>query len=175
MLHHAMSILLHYPHSRLDSLAARNADSCAPDRPLTASGAVLNSHTRHVVAAADEISRLITHRAPLRSHTPFFTCAVVLASVVHLNQWVAVLSGDDEALREKVRLSIGALSVMSEVWRTAAVARGQVRGVAREIYEAKRKHGEGDGVSTEVDVWGGIKDSCDDIPLDGFLELINGR
>lgn len=186
MVHHATAILLHHPHSRLGSLhAARAVNSCAPDRPLVTAvaaahdAALFNAHTRHVVAAAGEISRLITHRASLRSRTPFFTCVVVLASVVHLNQWAAVFSspspspsasrcfspessghgydsGDESFLREKVRLSIGALAGMAEVWRTAAVALGQVRGVAREIYEAKRRRQETEAEAAAVDAWSGV-------------------
>ena len=192
MVHHATSILLHHPYSRLGSLHARNVTSCAPDRPLVPAAAAaaagadtpfFNAHTRHVVAAAGEISRLITHRAPLRSRTPFFTCVVVLASVIHLNQWAALFSsryyagpggagdggGDDDEsfLREKVRLSIGALAGMSEVWRTAAVALGQVRGVAREIYEAKRKRQETEADAAAVEAWSGVvEDSfAADVPM----------
>jgi hypothetical protein len=160
MIHQATSILLHYSHSQLDSPGtARNVNSCtarngpllsAAPGPAYGSLSVFNAHTQHVIAAAGEISRLITHRAPLRTHTPFFTCVVVLASVAQLNQWAClpyacsttsnkVREQEEAFLRDKIRLSIGALSDMSEVWRTAAVALGQVRGVAREIYQAKKQ------------------------------------
>ena len=186
MIHHATSILLHYPHSQLDSPGtARNVNSCtAGNGPLlsaapgsaTASSSVFNAHTQHVIAAAGEISRLITHRAPLRAHTPFFTCVVVLASVAQLNQWASLpyaasssssssssnrkdREQEEAFLRDKIRLSIGALSDMSEVWRTAAVALGQVRGVAREIYQAKKQRlGNGPALQEAITMeeWGRV-------------------
>lgn len=166
MMLHATSILLHYPQSQIDSLTTQNVDSCTLGQQAwaTSRGTVIrhpapddtnqrptsfNSHARHAVTAACEIGKLITHRTPLRHHTPFFTCVIVLASIVQLNRWGCCRRDqiterpndtfDDETfLREQVRLGIGALAHISEVWQSAETALSQVRGVAQELFRAKQ-------------------------------------
>ncbi|KAF4122767.1 Fungal Zn(2)-Cys(6) binuclear cluster domain [Geosmithia morbida] len=190
MMLHATSILLHHPHSEIDSVAARNVDACTsiPGEGVggdtavmmrgpavdahgaSSSGGLYNTHTRHVITAADEIGKLITHRAPIRSHTPFFTCVIVLGSVVQLNRWgsqgrmtMPLEDGDgtdcidgggrdqETRLRDQVRLGIGALTHMAEVWKSAATALGQVRGVARELHQAKQQGRRRQGQQDEAD------------------------
>lgn len=139
MMLHATSILLHQPHSQLDSSPARDINSCAPHRPVI-SGETYNMHTKHTVTSAAEISKLITHRVPLLTHTHFFTCVVTLSSIVHLSKWALYfIPHDDDDLRQQIRLNIGALNRLSEVWGAAARARGQVKGVAQEIYQVKKQ------------------------------------
>ncbi|KAJ0159459.1 hypothetical protein CTA2_9657 [Colletotrichum tanaceti] len=138
MMTNATSIMLHQPHSQLDSSATRSVTSCAPHRPVP-SGELFNSHTSHTVTSAAEISRMITHRAPLTSHTHFFTCVVTLSSIVHLSRWALFfVPHDDDELRQQIRLSIGALNALSAVWRAAGRAAGQVKGVAHDIYRSKK-------------------------------------
>jgi hypothetical protein len=49
-------------------------------------------------------------------------------------------TGDEheDDLRQQIRLNIGALSKMSDVWRSASCAYTQVRSVAQEIYRSKK-------------------------------------
>lgn len=129
--------MLHQPHSQLDSSPARAVNSCAPYRPV-ATGESFNNHTRHTVMAACGIGRMITYAVPLEHHTHFFTCVITMAAIVHLSKWAQYFLTDEDDLREQVRLSIGALGRLSAVWKAAANAGGQVRGVAREIYRAKK-------------------------------------
>lgn len=129
--------MLHQPHSQLDSSPARAVNSCAPYRPVP-TGDSFNNHTRHTITAACDISRMITHAVPLQHHTHFFTCVITMAAIVHLSKWAQYLIADEDDLREQIRLSIGALGKLSAVWRAAARAGGQVRGVAQEIYRAKK-------------------------------------
>lgn len=139
MMLNATSIMLHQPHSQLDSSPAQNINSCAPHQAVV-SGDLFNAHTKHTIAAAGEISRMITHRVPLLSHTHFFTCVVTLSSIVHLSKWaLSFIPHDDDDLRQQIRLNIGALNTLSEVWGAADRARGQVKGVAQEIYRGKKQ------------------------------------
>jgi len=116
----------------------RGVDSCAPHRPVP-SGQEFNTHTRHTIASAIEISRMVTHRVPLLSHTHFFTCVVTLSSIVHLSKWALFfIPHDDDDLRQQIRLNIGALNTLSEVWKSASMASGQVKGVAQDIYRVKK-------------------------------------
>ncbi|KAJ0309161.1 hypothetical protein COL516b_003059 [Colletotrichum fioriniae] len=138
MMTNATSIMLHQPHSQLDSSPTRSVTSCAPHRPVP-SGDLFNSHTNHTIASAAEISKMITHRVPLLSHTHFFTCVVTLSSIVHLSKWALFfIPHDDDDLRQQIRLNIGALNKLSAVWKAAGNASGQVKGVAQEIYRSKK-------------------------------------
>lgn len=139
MMLHATSIMLHQPHSQLDSSATKDINSCAPYREV-ASGDLFNTHTKHTISSAVEISKLITHRVPLLSHTHFFTCVVTLSSTVHLSKWaLSFIPHDEDDLRQQIRLNIGALNRLAGVWRAADTARGQVKGVAQEIYRNKKQ------------------------------------
>lgn len=129
--------MLHQPHSQLDASPARSVNSCAPYRPV-ASGDAFNIHTRHTITAACDISKMITYAVPLHQHTHFFTCVITMAAIVHLSKWALYFIQDEEDLRQQIRLSIGALAKLSAVWKAAANAGGQVKGVAQEIYRAKK-------------------------------------
>lgn len=143
--------MLHQPHSQLDSSPARSVNACAPYRPTATTGdGFFNNHTRHTVTAARALSGMVTHAVPLHHHTHFFTCVLTMAAIVHLSRWAqyyyhhqnsgggGIGTGDDDELRGQIRLCIGALSSLSAVWKAAARAGDQVKGVAREIYRAKK-------------------------------------
>ncbi len=102
------------------------------------SGDAFNTHTRYTITAACEISKMVTQAVPLLSHTHFFTCVVTLSSIVHLSKWALHFLPDEEDLREQIRLNIGALNKLSRVWKAAGTASGQVKGVAQDIYRAKK-------------------------------------
>jgi hypothetical protein len=131
--------MLHQPLSQLDSSPARAVTSCAPHRPI-ASGDSYNIHTQHTITAAYEISQMITQPVPVLSHTHFFTCVITLSSIVHLSKWALYFLPEEEDLRQQIRLNIGALTKISEVWKAANTACGQVKGVAQEIYRTKKAH-----------------------------------
>lgn len=139
MMNQAVSIMLHQPHSQLDSSPTKNINSCAPHQAIPA-GDLFNAHTRHTIQSANTISSMITHRVSLLSHTHFFTCVITLSSIVHLSRWALFfIPHDDDDLRQQVRLNIGALNRLAGVWVAADRARGQVKAVAQEIYKVKKQ------------------------------------
>jgi hypothetical protein len=139
MMNQATSIMLHQPFSQLDSKPTEDINSCAPHQAI-ATGDLFNSHTRHTIESANTISSMITHRVPLLSHTHFFTCVITLSSIVHLSRWALFfIPHDDDDIRQQIRLNIGALNCLSEVWGAADRARGQVKAVAQEIYKVKKQ------------------------------------
>jgi hypothetical protein len=131
--------MLHQPLSQLDSSPVQAVNSCAPHRHVP-SGEAFNLHTRHTVWAANELSKMVTHAVPLLSHSHFFTCVVTMSSIVHLSKWAMyfIQQGDEEDLRQQIRLNIGALKTLSNVWKAADTACGQVKSVAQEIYREKK-------------------------------------
>lgn len=151
MMMHATSILLHQPHSQLDTTPTQNINSCAPYQMVPA-GDLFNAHTKHTITSANAISTMIKHRVPLLSHTHFFTCVITLSSIVHLSRWALFffIPHNDDDLRQQVRLNIGALNRLAKVWGAADRARGQVKLVAQEIYKAKKQQ------RLNSDLWVGL-------------------
>lgn len=138
MMNYATSVMVHQPHSQLDTSPVKNVDACAPHQAVVANK-TFNSHTRHVMASATEITKLITLRVPLLSHTHFFTCVISMSSIVHLCKWALhFMQYDDDDLRQQLRLNINALNQLSSVWVAAGNVKGQVQGVAKEIYSTKK-------------------------------------
>lgn len=129
--------MLHQPLSQLDTSPVQAVNSCAPHRPVP-SGDVFNTHTRHTLTAASEISKMITQAVPVTHHTHFFTCVITLSSIVHLSKWALYFVDDEDHLRQQIRLNIGALNKLSKVWKAADTAWGQVKGVAQDIYREKK-------------------------------------
>jgi hypothetical protein len=81
---------------------------------------------------------MVTYNVPITSHTHFFTCVLTLSSIVHLSKWALYFIQDEDDLRQQIRLNIGALNKLSSVWRAAATAGSQVKGVAQEIYRSRK-------------------------------------
>jgi len=122
---------------------AKDITSCAPHKSIVP-GESYNVHAAKTIQAAQDISKLISLPVPLAKHTHFFTCVVTLASITHLSCWSLLLH--DEDLKQQLRLNTGALKTLWQIWPSAGKAFGQVKGVAQEIFSAK-KH------AAEVGYW----------------------
>jgi hypothetical protein len=57
----------------------------------------------------------------------------------------------DDDLKQQLRLNTGALKTLWQVWPSAGMAFGQVKGVAQEIYAAKKQ-------AAEVGFWASLTD-----------------
>lgn len=62
---------------------------------------------------------------------------MALASIVHLSSWSVCLPTDDnsELLKSQIKMSIGGLKAMGEIWPSAAQVLGQVTKVSHEIFK----------------------------------------
>ncbi|UKZ84144.1 uncharacterized protein TrAFT101_000065 [Trichoderma asperellum] len=138
MITYAILILLYQPFCRFNTKAAQAIDTCAPVQ-RTLGNDYVDYYTKETISSANAISAMIARREPLLSHTHFFTCALTLSSIVHLSHW-ALLSSDarDSALRESIRLNLGALKLRASVWPAAAEAQAQVATVAKAIHRIKK-------------------------------------
>jgi hypothetical protein len=109
-------------------------------------------HTARTIAAANAISKLVTLPTPLIKHTPFLTCIITLACVVHLSACSWLLSGDEGFLaKERIRLGVGALRSLGNIWGVAAEVLAQVKGVARDVFRLEGEGG-GAGIVSEEEV-----------------------
>ncbi|PYH43349.1 Zn(II)2Cys6 transcription factor [Aspergillus saccharolyticus JOP 1030-1] len=116
----------------------------------------LNIHAQKMLRAADLISNLATLPSSVQSRTPFYTCALALAIVVHTATFTMLASSPspssppalssptkggvvggssakDDALKARIELGVGALQVLGRVWPLAK----QVRGEMVELYRGR--------------------------------------
>lgn len=138
------SVLLHRRHADLNTSVARVVTSCTPN----ASEAVMsntpntylyNPHAAQVISATESLTHLITLPSTITLHSPFFTCSCALASIIHLSHWsfLTPLTPDDH-IKQQLKLNIGALKKLAQIWPNAVMALGQVRGVAQELFQEKK-------------------------------------
>lgn len=139
------AVLLHRQHADLSNSVAREIVSCTPnsnnDMPSDTPGTyIYNLHTAKVITATENLTSLVTLPAPMIQHTPFFTCACTLASIIHLSHWsfLTPLTPDGD-VKQQLRLNVGALKKMSEVWPNAVNSLKQVQGVAQEMLSEKKR------------------------------------
>ncbi|PNP79297.1 hypothetical protein FNYG_07373 [Fusarium nygamai] len=136
MMWQAISILVHQPHSQLDSSLTYYIK---PSNTPAESSDAFNSHTKHTIRAARELSKLISYRVPLIKHTHFFAYMVTLSSTIHLSRWsLAFVAQNDQDLRQNMSQNIGALVKFAEVWPMAQHLGMQVKRMAKEVYRIKK-------------------------------------
>jgi hypothetical protein len=89
--------------------------------------------------AAHTISKLILLPAEISCHTHFLTCVVTLAFIVHLSTWLQMTSdGKDTEVKDQIRLTIGVLKTMSEVWPIAGTMYPVVKEAAEAVFLLKK-------------------------------------
>ncbi|GAD97242.1 conserved hypothetical protein [Paecilomyces variotii No. 5] len=122
LLIHVSTIGLHRPLSALKFNAIENVSSCAREPPLdTPTPDLVNVHTTRVLRAVEAQIRLLALPVRRFYHTPFTTCMVSEGILALLSACSALLKGNDLAIaRDQIRMALGCLKVLGEVWpRTA--------------------------------------------------------
>ncbi|RDW72077.1 hypothetical protein BP5796_08111 [Coleophoma crateriformis] len=139
MIVEATTILLHRDHSQLDFSPAKDITSCAPYH-ASSPGEQYNTHAAKMIQSAQNVSRLISLPTEITKHSMFFTCVITLASIVHLSVWSVMMPLiQDTDIKEQLKLNIGAMKDLWRVWPSAGKAFGEVKGVAQDIYTAKKQ------------------------------------
>lgn len=132
-------ILLNRPRSDLNIDDVVEVRTCVSAGQAQIPGPQRAVYTAKAVSAANSVATLITLPTPLYKHTPFTTCITTMAAVVYLSYWsFCAIDGSDTFTKEQIRLTIGTLRRLGERWPLAYKVLGQVRGVARELYAARR-------------------------------------
>lgn len=131
--------MLHRPRSNLGFGGVENVNICVQPGQILLPTQTREIHTAKCLTSAENISSLIKLPGPLLHHTPFFTCVVVMASVVHLSYWsFLVPDGQDDVIKQSIRLDVGTLQQYGATWPIAHVVLGQVRGVAHTLWNSKK-------------------------------------
>ncbi|KAL4953947.1 hypothetical protein BDW69DRAFT_184000 [Aspergillus filifer] len=122
LLIHVSTIGLHRPLSALKFNAVENVSSCAREPQLdTPTPDLINIHTARVLRAVEAQIHLLALPVRRFHHTPFTTCMVSEGILALLSACSALLKGKDLAIaRDQIRMTLGCLKVLGEVWpRTA--------------------------------------------------------
>jgi hypothetical protein len=139
MVHNGSTIMLHRPRSNLGFGRVEGVNICVQPGQVLLPTQTREIHTAKCLTSAENISSLIRLPGQLLQHTPFFTCVVVMASVVHLSYWsFLVPDGQDDIIKQSIRLDVGTLQQYSNTWPIAHVVLGQVRGVAHTLFNSKK-------------------------------------
>ncbi|KAL1648220.1 hypothetical protein SLS61_007092 [Didymella pomorum] len=139
MVNAGSTIMLHRPRSNLGFGRVEGVNICVQPGQVLLPTQTREIHTAKCLTSAENISSLIRLPGQLLNHTPFFTCVVVMASVVHLSYWsFLVPDGQDDIVKQSIRLDVGTLQQYSNTWPIASVVLGQVRGVAHTLFNSKK-------------------------------------
>jgi hypothetical protein len=166
--------MLHRPRSNLGFGRVENVNVCVQPGQILLPTQTREIHTAKCLTSAENISSLIKLPGSLVHHTPFFTCVVVMASVVHLSYWsFLVPDGQDDIIKQSIRLDVGTLQSYSHTWPIAHVVLGQVRGVAHTLWNSKK--------SMSIHLWSSIAgdevirnviEEGGNVPLENYQQLI---
>lgn len=138
MIMNACCIMLHRPRSDLNYEDVKDVTTCIKGGPGQGSS-YKDLHTAKAMHAAKEVSKLARLPCPLVKHTPFFNCALTMAAVVYLSYWSFIATeGGDTVIKEHIRLNIGVLKALSEIYPIASTVLGQVKGVAQELFASRK-------------------------------------
>lgn len=132
--------MLHRPRSDLNLEDVEKVKTCvAAHSSSPFLGGFKDVHTVKAMQAAKDICGLILLPCPMIKHTPFFSCAVTMSSIVFLSYWsfIATESSDD-FIKDNIRLNIGVLKTLGELWPIANTVLGQVKGVAQELFQSRK-------------------------------------
>ncbi|KAF1955386.1 hypothetical protein CC80DRAFT_549586 [Byssothecium circinans] len=165
MVNGGSTIMLHRPRSNLGFGRVENVNICVQPGQVLLPTQTREIHTAKCLASAENISSLIKLPGKLTKHTPFFTCVVVMASVVHLSYWsFLVPDGQDDIIKQSIRLDVGTLQQYSNTWGIASVVLGQVRGVAHTLFNSKK--------AMNIHLWHNIahNDVIREVISDGSME-----
>ncbi|KAL4979623.1 hypothetical protein BDW66DRAFT_157093 [Aspergillus desertorum] len=141
-------IYLHHPRSgmRFASFHADSATACTRlQLPAKSAGQshsssevspskILDLHSHKLLRAADLLSGLATLPSAIHRRTPFFTCALAMCIIVHTAALLVVVGAEkEEAIRARIRLSIGGLKVLGRTWPLSKIVRQQMVDMYQEI------------------------------------------
>ena len=131
-------IFLHRPRSDLVLTSVENSTSCTYVRPQNGPITACEYHTAKSTEAADKIADLTKLPGHMVKHTPFFTCMVTLGAIVQLSLYTLTVDPDRSTKsKQNLKLNVGALKTMKEVWPLADAVQAKVKGAAREAVSLK--------------------------------------
>ncbi len=126
---------LHRPYSSLIFNPLESISSCAielPERQMAQELIII--HTTRCLRAIEAQIRLMALPVCPFCHTPFTVCMVTTGTLPLLSACRFLFSGQRLAVaRDQIRLSIGCLKTLGDIWAQGARSVGEIQTIAREV------------------------------------------
>lgn len=131
-----LQVYLHRPFSQLEYSPAERLSTCAPppcDSLIDEKLLGYTCYTAKTLRGADMGIILFTFPGEYTKLTPLTICGLTLAILAQLAACRLILQGEQlKVAREHIRLGIGAIKAMGEVWESAAASVRELQTIARE-------------------------------------------
>lgn len=138
------TIGLHRPLSDLRFNAVEDVSSCAREPPLeNPKSDLINVHTVRVLRSVEAQIRLLALPVRPFKHTPFTTCMVSEGTLALLSACAYLFKGKRLAIaRDQIRMTIGCLRALGEVWPRTAKNVKEIQTIARHVLKIGGKEAE---------------------------------
>lgn len=137
MIMHCASIYLHFPKSILLSFLPTTSEVfCSRPPALPSPSMSPHMHTAKVVTAAIELSKLASLSKTVTNTSPFFSCTLVLSSIIQLATLSANARRPFGKYHSFLALNIGVLKSIGRIWGIAKVSMARLRAVTLEVETA---------------------------------------
>ncbi|KAM5350033.1 hypothetical protein ACJ41O_006538 [Fusarium nematophilum] len=129
------TIGIHRPLSDLKFNAVEDISSCAREPPLdTPTPDLINVHTVRVLRSVESQIRLLALPTRPFRHSPFVTCMISEGTLALLSACNFLLKGKELAVaRDQIRMTIGCLRAVGEVWPRTARNVQEIQAIARHV------------------------------------------
>ncbi|CAG7566094.1 unnamed protein product [Fusarium equiseti] len=145
LLVHVATIGMHRPLSDLRFNPIENVSSCARQAPTeTPKADLINVHTKRVLKSIDAQIQLLALPVRPFHHTPFTTCMVSEGTLSLLSACKHLLQDKELAIaRDQIRLTIGCLKALGEIWTRTARNVKEIQTIARHVLGLEKASGAG--------------------------------
>ncbi|KAF4964999.1 hypothetical protein FSARC_7133 [Fusarium sarcochroum] len=139
LLVHVVTIGLHRPLSDLRFNPIESVSSCAREPPPdTPKPDLINVHTARILKSVNAQIQLLALPVRPFKHTPFTTCMVSDGTLALLSACNYLLQGKALAIaRDQIRLTIGCLKALGEIWPRTAKNVKEIQTIARHVLKLK--------------------------------------
>ncbi|KID65270.1 C6 zinc finger domain-containing protein, partial [Metarhizium hybridum] len=144
MLLNTVTTHLHRPRSRLHySTMEILCSRYAPPQNASVLEVFNERHTMQAVNAAKALVQLFTLSASPTTHSPFIMCMGSMAAATHISACEYYLKGSEYAhAKDRVRVFLGALRAFEDIWPQARKWSGEVKLMAKAVFDSRGKNGE---------------------------------
>ncbi|ETS76465.1 hypothetical protein PFICI_11852 [Pestalotiopsis fici W106-1] len=148
---HVATIGLHRPLSELRFNSVEDHSSCAREpRPEMTATEQISIHTIRVLRSVEAQVRILALPVRPFNHTPFTTCMVSEGTLALLSACNFLLEGKErEIARDQIRLIIGCLTSLGELWPRTARNVKEIQFIARHVFGLESKGG-GNATPTSI-------------------------
>ncbi|KAH8596573.1 hypothetical protein B0O99DRAFT_660909 [Bisporella sp. PMI_857] len=133
-----LMVLIHRPLSRLYHCPIESISSSAPPFPsheINNKNRSLWLHTKKCLEASEIAVNLYTLPIPILQHSPLGIHGVALSTLANLSACAYVLHGAEwHRTRDRIRLGLGGLKKMGEVWATSRRTERETKRIVRGVF-----------------------------------------